>query len=136
MDKESKEALEDNESLFYVVSTDYEVRHAVGLTFVVLLFVAFLMALYALVDVFHPVAIIDQATGKIKEVKDHWMLVRSLTLKVSGSLVGGLALGWGLLIFNHITPGDNLKRIGGSALACAIFFGLFAIALSNIWCYG
>jgi len=119
----------------YRVSEKTEIAHAAIVTIVGTVVVAILLVLSAYLDFLRPTVTVDVA-GKLETVKDHWYLARSLMLKTVGALVGGMVLGWSVLIFNHITPTDYLLSAGRNPLASGIVIGAFLFAMYGMWCWG
>jgi len=128
-------AKEENAVVGYKVSEGYEIGHAVAITVVGTIAVVALLYISAKIDALHPSVVVDSA-GKLEAVKDHWYLARSLVLKTVGALVGGMVLGWAVLVFNHITPIDYLKVAGRHPYASAGIISAVIITMGTIWCYG
>ena len=112
-----------------------EIKQALVATGVILLVVLGLILLYAALETYLP-ATASVVDGKVTAVSDPFVLARSLILKLTGVLVGVVALFWGLLGINHWVPNDGLKKITEDSLSSAIFFGAIAISLMYVWCFG
>ncbi len=119
----------------YKPTESYEINHAIAVTGVVTAVVAVLVVAYALLSFLRPDVIVEQG-GKMVVVKDHWVVLRSLLLKTSGCLIGAVVAGWGVLVFNHISPVDYLKKVGEHAIASGILCGCVFFGMVYLWCFG
>ena len=112
-----------------------ELRGAGWATFIVIVIILTLIGAYAVLESWKPATIILDAAGKPTALSDPWVLGRTLIIRMTMSLSGGLVLFWFLLGLNHFWPGDGFRKIQETSIGTAIMFGSCAVIVGYIYCF-
>jgi hypothetical protein len=112
-----------------------ELKGAGVATGVVVAIILLLIGAYAVLEYWKPAKIILDAAGKPSAISDPWVLGRTLIIRMTMSLSGGLVLFWFLLGLNHFWPGDGFKKIQETSIGTSIMFGSCAIIVGYIFCF-